>query len=74
MGQVFLAYLSLMTTDSPDVPVAREAAPRLAALPRNDRETAHTEVVSAWVDGRWHDAARMLDDLLLRWPTDVLAL
>ncbi len=37
MGQVFLAYLSLMTTDSPDVPVAREAASRLAALPRNER-------------------------------------
>jgi tetratricopeptide (TPR) repeat protein len=74
MGQVFMAYLMLMSTDAPDVPAAREAAAQLAALPLNEREAAHAAAVTAWVEGRWHDAARTLDDLLVRWPTDVLAL
>ena len=74
MGQVFMAYLLLMSTDEPDVAAAREAVARLAALPLNDRETAHVAAVTAWVEGRWHEAARTLDELLVRWPTDVLAL
>ena len=63
-----------MSTDAPDVPAARDAAAQLAALPLNEREAAHAAAVTAWVEGRWHDAARTLDDLLVRWPTDVLAL
>ncbi|MGH8976653.1 MAG: tetratricopeptide repeat protein [Acidimicrobiia bacterium] len=74
MGQVFTAYLALMSTDSPDVAAAQDAAASLAALPLNDREAAHAAAVTAWVEGRWHDAARTLDELLVRWPADVLAL
>jgi len=74
MGQVFMAYLLLMSTDAPDVAAARDAAARLALLPLNEREAAHAAVVDAWVEGRWHDAARLLDGLLVRWPTDLLAL
>ena len=74
MGQVFLAYLLLTSSDAADVQGARAAAAELAALPLNERETAHAAAITAWVEGRWHDAARMLDDLLVQWPTDVLAL
>ena len=73
MGQAFVAYLSLMTTDAPDVAGARDAAAALAAVPLNDREAAHAAAINAWLDGRWHRAARILDDVLVRWPTDVLA-
>jgi tetratricopeptide (TPR) repeat protein len=74
MGQVFMAYLLLTSTDAPDVAGAREAAAQLAPLPLNEREAAHAAAVTAWVEGRWHDAARTLDDLLVQWPTDLLAL
>src|SRR5262245_28490156 len=74
MGQALMAYLQLMTTDAPAVAGAREALAQLMAQPLNERETAHAAAISAWVDGRWHDAARILDQLLVRWPTDVIAL
>jgi tetratricopeptide (TPR) repeat protein len=74
MGQALMAYLMLTTTDAPDVAGAREALAQLTAQSLNDREAAHAAAVTAWVDGRWHDAGRILDELLVRWPTDVLAL
>ena len=74
MGQVFMAYLGLTTSDVPALDGARAAAGALEALPLNDREAAHAAAVNTWLDGDWHGAARVLDDLLVRWPTDVLAL
>jgi tetratricopeptide (TPR) repeat protein len=74
MGQVLNAYLSLSSTDQPDVRRARAAAATLAASRLNERERAHYAAVQAWADGDWHGAARHLDDLLQRWPTDLLAL
>ena len=74
MGQAFLAYLGLMSTDVPDLAGARAAAAALNALPMNDREAAHAAAIDAWLDGHWHAPARILDELLVRWPTDTLAL
>jgi tetratricopeptide (TPR) repeat protein len=74
MAQAFLAYLSLMSTDVPDLESARTAAATLASVPCNDREAAHAAAIDAWLAGSWRGAARVLDDLLVRWPTDVLAL
>jgi tetratricopeptide (TPR) repeat protein len=74
MAQVFLGYLSLFSTDIPDLDGARAAAAALASLDCNPREAAHADAIATWLDGRWHEAARLLDELLLRWPTDMLAL
>jgi tetratricopeptide (TPR) repeat protein len=74
MGQAFLAYLSLTSTDVPDLADAREAAATLNALSLNDREAAHAAAIEAWLEGGWHAPARILDELLVRWPTDTLAL
>jgi len=74
MAQAFLAYLSLMTTDIPDLDGARAAASALDALDRNERESAHAAAINAWLDGRWRDASQVLDALLVHWPTDMLAL
>ena len=74
MAQAFLAYLSLMSTDAPDVENARASAATLQSLELSDREAAHAAAITAWLDGRWRDAARVLDQLLIRWPTDMLAL
>jgi tetratricopeptide (TPR) repeat protein len=74
MGQALAAYLHLMSTDARDLDTARDHVAALYAAPRNDRETAHAKAIDAWLDGEWHRAARHLDDLLVEWPTDVLAL
>ncbi|MGE0881248.1 MAG: tetratricopeptide repeat protein [Acidimicrobiia bacterium] len=74
MGQALAAYLHLMSTDVRDLDTARHHAAALRATPRNDRETAHTAAIDAWVGGEWHRAAQCLDDLLIEWPADILAL
>ena len=74
MGQALAAYLHLMSTDARDLDTARDHLAALHAAPRNDRESAHATAIDAWLDGKWHRAARHLDDLLIEWPTDVLAL
>jgi tetratricopeptide (TPR) repeat protein len=75
MGQALAAYLSLMSTDLADLPAARHAlavlntSPSLAPV-----ERAHRDAIAAWVRGDWVGAARVLRDLLVQWPTDLLAL
>ena len=78
LGHVLWAYLALTSTDRRWLPAAEDALASLRRLAgagrQNDRERAHTDAITAWVAGDWHGAAARLDDLLLRWPTDVLAL
>jgi tetratricopeptide (TPR) repeat protein len=74
MGQVMGGYLALTSTDAPDVDSARDALAKLADVPMNARERAHTDVIAAWTAGDWVSASRGLDDLLIRWPADLLAL
>ena len=45
MAQAFLAYLSLMSTDQPDLDGAREAARTLDSLGGNEREAAHAAAI-----------------------------
>src|SRR5690348_8192668 len=74
MGQVLAAYLALISTDLPDVAAARTAAAALDGMARNERESAHLRAIESWIAGDWHGASRSLDSLLVRWPTDLLAL
>jgi hypothetical protein len=74
MTGALLAYLHLTSTDEPDVAVAAGAAEAMATQPMHEREQAHHAAISAWVAGDWVGASRTLDQLLTRWPTDLLAL
>jgi tetratricopeptide (TPR) repeat protein len=74
MTGALLAYLHLTSTDEPDVAVAAGAAEAMATQPMNEREQAHHAAIAAWVSGDWVGASRTLDELLVRWPTDLLAL
>jgi hypothetical protein len=38
------------------------------------RELAHRRAIGEWVHGQWHRAGEALDELLVRWPGDLLAL
>ena len=46
----------------------------MSATPMGPREEAHRDAIGAWIRGDWHGAARRLDDLLVQWPADLLAL
>lgn len=74
MAQAMLAYLSLSTTDVPDLPAARGCLEALRALPKNERETMHAAAIAAWLAGDWVGASDCLDEVLQRWPADLLAL
>lgn len=74
MGLVLAAYLSLTSTDAPDVAGAAELAGRLGTLTLNDREAAHRDAIDTWLAGDWHGTAGQLDALLVRWPADLLGL
>lgn len=75
MGHALMAYLSLLSTDSADLAAARDELTALDGAPSSTpREQAHREAVAAWVSGDWAGAARVLNDLLIEWPTDLLAL
>ena len=74
MGHALGAYLSLTSTDPGELPAARASAEALRRTAANDRESAHAAAVDAWLGGDWHGAAGFLDDLLVRWPRDLLAL
>jgi tetratricopeptide (TPR) repeat protein len=74
MGHALAAYLSLTSTDVPDLEGAREAGAALEQLARTEQERAHRDAVAAWLAGDWHGAANRLDDHLIEQPADVLAL
>jgi len=74
MSHALVAYLHLSSTQRPDAEVARTAWQAMSTTPMGAREQAHHDAIGAWSAGRWHEAAQILDDLLVRWPADLLAL
>jgi len=74
MAHALIAYLHLMSTDAADLATARHAHEALVASDGNAREQAHAAAIGAWLAGDWNGAARRLDDLLIHWPADTLAL
>jgi hypothetical protein len=74
MGHLLVAYLNLLGTEPGGVQPAREALRAASALPADEREQAHRQAVGHLVDGRWHAAGAVLEDLSIRHPLDALAL
>jgi tetratricopeptide (TPR) repeat protein len=74
MGHALVAYLHLMSTELGDVEVAKACVQAMSAIPMGPREEGHRDAISAWIRGDWHGAAQRLDDVLVQWPADLLAL
>ncbi|HXF55409.1 MAG TPA: tetratricopeptide repeat protein [Hyphomicrobiaceae bacterium] len=74
MGHLLNAYLHLLGTEPTLIATARELRDRAARLPMNDRERGHLQAVSHLIDGRWHAAARALEDISIAYPRDAIAL
>jgi hypothetical protein len=74
MAHVLVAYLNLLGTEPGRPPAAREAHAAAERCPATERETLHVAAAGALAHGQWHRAGRILEDLSIRHPQDLLAL
>lgn len=74
MAWLFKAWLYLLGTEPAGLAVAREACEAAASLPANDRERRHLEAAALLARGHWYEAGRVMEDLSLDYPQDLLAL
>lgn len=74
MAHVLRAWLNLLGTEPAGWAAARQACAQAAGLPATEREALHLQAAERLAHGHWTQAARLLEDLSVRWPRDLLAL
>ena len=74
LAHALRAWLILSSAEGQALPLARASLLQAQALPHNEREALHLQAISHWCAGQWRAAARVLEDLSVRWPLDSLAL
>jgi tetratricopeptide (TPR) repeat protein len=74
MAHALKAWLLLLGTEAGALGPAREAWEAGTALTANRREIGHLRAIGSLLEGRWHEAARRLEDLSIEFPRDALAL
>ncbi|HSA53700.1 MAG TPA: tetratricopeptide repeat protein [Yinghuangia sp.] len=78
LAQAFAAYLGLLGTEEKEAAAARERFERFRAQfdrsGATPRERAHIDAASAWLAGDIHEAGRVLGELAVAYPRDVMAL
>jgi len=74
MAYALKAWLHLLGTEPAGLSVAHDAVDATARLPVTDQEQRHLIAILHLIDGRWHMAARELEDLAIEYPRDLLAL
>jgi hypothetical protein len=74
MAHALRAWLHLLGTEPGGVSVAREAHAGALLHARTERERGHVAAIGHLIDGRWHDASRVLEDVTISDPRDALGL
>ncbi len=74
MGHVLRAWLFLLSTEAPARSPARESWLAAKDLPVTAQEAGHIAAIGHLLEGRWHQAARVLEDVTIDHPRDLLAL
>lgn len=74
MAYLLKAWLYLLGTEPGGLAVARAACDAAQALPANERERMHLRAARLLAHGHWYEAGRVLEDLSLAYPLDLLAL
>ena len=74
MGHVLRAWLFLLSTEAPAWVPARESWAAAKDLAMTTQEAGHVAAIGHLLDGRWHQAARVLEDVAIAHPRDMLAL
>jgi tetratricopeptide (TPR) repeat protein len=74
MAHLLKAWLYLLGTEPAGRAVARQACDAAAQLPADERERMHLKAARLLAHGHWYEAGRVLEDLSLAYPRDLLAL
>ncbi|TPM99422.1 tetratricopeptide repeat protein [Mesorhizobium sp. B2-1-3A] len=74
MAHVFKGYLFGLATEREATSVARACHEAALPLAATRREKAHVSALGHLANGRWHDAARILEDITIETPLDAVAL
>lgn len=74
MAHALRAWLHLLGTEPAGIPVARESHAAAAATAGTLHERGHVEAIGHLIDGRWHQASRVLEDVTIEAPRDALGL
>ncbi|NQV97113.1 MAG: tetratricopeptide repeat protein [Acidimicrobiaceae bacterium] len=76
MGYLFSAYLGLLSSERPDSLAGFDQLNSLEenVSSQNEREKMHALAVRQWLGGEMKASAKTLDEVLLTYPTDTLAL
>lgn len=74
MAHVLRGWLHLLGTEPGGLQVARDAFQQALRHARTDRERGHATAIGHLVDGRWHEASRVMEDVTIAHPRDALGL
>ena len=74
MGHALRAWLFLLSTEAPAQVPARASWVAARALPMTTQEAGHIGAIGHLLDGHWYQAARVLEDVAIAHPRDMLAL
>lgn len=74
MAHALKAWLHLLGTEPGGLAVAREEHDAAARAAATDRERGHVAAIGHLVEGRWHEAGRVLEDVTIAHPRDALGL
>jgi tetratricopeptide (TPR) repeat protein len=74
MAHALRAWLYLLSTEAQAQAPARESWAAARDLPMTEQEAGHIAAIGHLLDGRWHQAARVLEDVTIAHPQDMLAL
>lgn len=76
MGHVLRGHMHVGLWERSAVAGVQESLDKLAPLAAkaNDRERAHTEALADWAAGNWNSYRAKLDQILVEYPRDALAL
>ena len=76
MGHVLKGLLCALSTEKSLLPDARAAlaAGQALASGANRREQGHLAALSAWIEGRMHEACALWEAVLVQQPNDALAM
>jgi len=74
MAHALRAWLHLLGTEPEGIAVARASRNAAWNLPATDREQGHLNAINHLIEGRWHQAAQVMEDVTIENPRDLLAL
>ena len=74
MAHALRAYLHLLGTELDGIPVAKAAYEAARDLPATEQERGHLAAIGHLAAGRWHAASRVLEDVAIANPRDLVAL